>query len=564
MLNPGTKNRIGAEAFPLVQPGGNGAKAARAAGRWPDLQAYSLAAGIVVLFVILQAATLTYGTRINDLPFIRDYRVTTDVVSNSGLNRDHLVGSTTSQSESVDVWMVRFKLYPIEADEVDNIIALARIKPGLMQFDPKFYQYGGAFLYPLGGWYLSLSKLGALHLMPLGELLRYPQQIDGVWIGGRAFVLLAFAISAFLLFMTLNELAPTGIAAAGLAIYLLCPASIMFSQVTKPHWYALLWVNTAFLIVTRAFIRNRLTLMPEIVLSVAIGLAVGSAATFGLMAVFIWIALAILARRGGMGAVSLLRIPLVAGAAFLLSNPYYVLNWPAVQAERAATANWFSPSIRPDTFLMFVQNSLFSGFGIAVTALIFAVVIWHLLRGPGWARLFSTAIVIAIGVTAVMTASMSTWTVNFRYIPYVLPAALILIALRPWPYRGAALVLCLVATVAQSAPLKLAYFDENSTTHSTRLLAAEWIDANIPKQDAICLATNTLVPFDVPPFRFDQYKLNSPDCRWRVEVERHLRAVAPNPREEIAKRFVPRLSPQFFPLVWEHINPQITIYRNNG
>jgi hypothetical protein len=49
-----------------------------------------------------------------------------------------------------------------------------------------------------------------------------------------------------------------------------------------------------------------------------------------------------------------------------------------------------------------------------------------------------------------------------------------------------------------------------------------------------------------------------------VQVERQPRAVVADPNYAIAKRFTPRLSPQSFPLVWEHINPQITIYKKNG
>jgi hypothetical protein len=70
-----------------------------------------------------------------------------------------------------------------------------------------------------------------------------------------------------------------------------------------------------------------------------------------------------------------------------------------------------------------------------------------------------------------------------------------------------------------------------------------------------------LAPFEVPPFRFDEYAVNTPDCRWMVRIERNPRAVTIDPPYQIAKRFTPRFSPQIFPLVWEHINPQITIYR---
>ena len=211
--------------------------------------------------------------------------------------------------------------------------------------------------------------------------------------------------------------------------------------------------------------------------------------------------------------------------------------------------------------VLYVQNSLFAGFGLAFSVLIFAIVLLHVVHGPTWARLFAIAVVVPIVIMAIMTTSLATWNSNVRYIPYVLPAALILIALWRWPHRGLILALCAIATVVQAAPLKLAYFEENSDAHATRLLAAEWINANVARNDAICLATKTLVPFDVPPFRFDQYRINSPDCRWLVRVERNPRSVAIEPGYRIEKRFTPRLSPQSFPLVWEHINPQITIYR---
>ncbi len=99
---------------------------------------------------------------------------------------------------------------------------------------------------------------------------------------------------------------------------------------------------------------------------------------------------------------------------------------------------------------------------------------------------------VPIVVMAVATANMALWNLNFRYIPYEIPAALILLAAWSWPLRKAAMTLCAALTIAQALPLKLAYFDENSASHSTRLAAAAWIDAHIPSSDAICAASNTL------------------------------------------------------------------------
>lgn len=525
------------------------------------------ALALIGAFVVLQALTLNYGTLINDLPFIKNYRITQDVTTHSGLKRDQLVGSTAKHRESLDLWMVRYKLYSIEADEVVNIIALARIKPGRLQFDPGFYQYGGAYLYPLGAWYFALSKLGIIHIGPFQQMLKNPQAMDRVWIAGRAFTLIAFALSAFLLFLALRDIAPPAVVLAALAIYLFCPATIMFSQVMKPHWYALLWANGALLILVRTFQRHRMNTGAELLLAACLGLAVGTVTTFALFAVLVWGAMMWLVAQKAIARAALVRVPILAMVVFIASNPYYVLNWHAVQTERVRTENWFQPAFNLHELATFIHTSLFSGFGFALTIVVGAIAIWRLFAGPLPARLLAIALLVPVGIIAGITANLDTWTVNFRYVAYLLPAALLFLAIWRWPFRTPVLILCAAATAAQAIPLKLAYFDENSTAHSTRLLAAAWIDANIPKTAPICLVTKELVPYEVPPFRFDQYKLStpdSPDCKWLVQVERYPASVRVNQQFSIVKRFTPRLSPQAFPLVWGHINPQITIYRKHG
>ncbi len=522
------------------------------------------AVALIGAFLILQVFTLDYGTRINDLAFIRDHRVTSNVVEHSGLTRNQLVGAKTTNRESLDLWMVRFKLYSINADEVLNIIALARIKPSQLQFDPGLYQYGGAYLYPLGAWYFALSKLNIIHVGPFQQMLKYPQRMDRAWIAGRAFILTAFAVSALLLFLALCDIAPRAAALAALAIYLFCPATIMFSQTIKPHWYALLWVNAAVLVLTRAVVRHRLSLCAELLLAAFLGLAVGSAMTFAVFAALVWGVLAWLVAQKTIAPATLLRVPIFAILIFVALNPYYILDWHAAQTERAMAADWFHPAFNLNVLTTFTYTSLFAGFGIVFTIVAGAIAFWRLIVGPLPARLFAIAMFASVCIIAGLTANLDTWTVNFRYVSYEIPVALIFLAAWSWRFRTPVLVLCAIATAVQAVPLKLAYFDENSPTHSTRFAAAAWVDAHIPKSEAICLTTKELAPFEVPPFRFDQHRINSPDCRWLIRVERYPASVRTEPGLAVAKRFAPRLSPQRFPLVWGHINPQITIYRKNG
>ena len=520
---------------------------------------------LAILFVVLQAPTLGYGTRINDLPHIRDYPVPARVAQQSGLERNTLIGTQTDRTESLDLWMVRFKLYTVDADEVYAIIALARMQPAQFRFDPHYYQYGGVFLYPLGAYYFALSKLHVLSLGSLEQMLARPDQIDRVWIAGRALILAVVTLAGLALYLALAEFAPRPIALAGLAIFYFCPATIMFSQVLKPHWYALLFTNVALLILARAFVRQRLGGAGEIALGIVLGLAVGSVATFGLFAVLVWGTLLFLVWQRAARVRTLLSVPIVAVIVFLATNPYYVLSWQAVQTERAAQSEWFMPALHLGTVPELFRVSILPGFGVVLTVVFLAVLIRHLLRpAPPGIRLFGLAIFIPLVVMAALTASHSYWHANFRYFPYVLPLMIVFLAAAEWPYRKTVLMLTAAAAILQSVPMKLAYVDENSDIHSTRLASAAWIDSRAPAEDAVCTSTNTLAPYSVPPFRFDRHKINTADCRWLVVLDGNQDAKPPAPGWTLAQKFRPRLSPALFPLVWEHINPQVAIYRRAG
>lgn len=243
-------------------------------------------------FVLFQATTLDYGTTTNDLPHIKNHAVADgDVVDGSGLDRPTVVGRADDAGhESYERWIARYKLYSIVSDEMVNIMALARIKPRQGRFDPGFYQYGGAWLYPLGAWYAALAATGVLPLAGLDTMLAEPDRMDAVYIWGRAFVVLAVAASALFLFAALGHVTSPMVALLGTAVFLLSPATVMYSQILKPHWYALLWVNGALFLTVSAWIDGHLSCRAMLGLGGCLGLAVGASIPNGLFAVLVWLA----------------------------------------------------------------------------------------------------------------------------------------------------------------------------------------------------------------------------------------------------------------------------------
>ena len=88
-----------------------------------------------------------------------------------------------------------------------------------------------------------------------------------------------------------------------------------------------------------------------------------------------------------------------------------------------------------------------------------------------------------------------------------------------------------------------------------------WINRNISEGTAICVDTNSIAPYEVPPFDFWKYKIRDDNCQYLVKVHRHVIDMShPNGYHSL-KAFTPRFYTKSFPLVFEHINPVIFIYQ---
>src|SRR4051795_12289953 len=44
----------------------------------------------------------------------------------------------------------RYRLYSYQPDEMITLMSLSGMRPGSLQLDPKLYQYGGLWIYPVG------------------------------------------------------------------------------------------------------------------------------------------------------------------------------------------------------------------------------------------------------------------------------------------------------------------------------------------------------------------------------------------------------------------------------
>ena len=515
---------------------------------------------IFLLFFLLYAINADYGHRVDNFPYFDNVEVDIDNVG-TALERNSINGTEAIQLENPNKWLMRFRLYSIDADEMNNIMALARIKPKELKFDPHHYSYGGGYVYPLGVWFLILKQTGFIQTGGLEWMINNPQEMDRIYHAGRIFTLVAFFISVLFLYYSLKIIRNQKFAFIGSLIYLSAPSLFMFAMVMKPHVYALLWTNISIFILTRSYFSDRFTFKNVVALGITLGMVVGSVLTYALFAIMVWVGLFYFANKGKLKYANLVIIPIIAIVVYFLVNPYVILNYDAFVLETTAQQSWFFIGSDLKYLWLFLVNSLLPGFGIGIVMLLLYIVVFFIFNPPViGARLIASSLLLVVLFISSISASVSDWHINSRYVFYLVPIILVLYAI----YQESSIKILstiLFFTLLQMFPLLLAHYDEDSSEYSTRLQAAEWINNNIPNDKSVCTSGRSIAPYDSPPFNFMRVNVDYEKCDFFISIDRQSDHVVDDPNKELMIRFEPRFNIKNIPLVYSHINPQISIYK---
>ena len=506
---------------------------------------------LLIFYFFFQLSTLDYGFKINDIKYLKnislDEKYIKDFTEKKEIKNKENIKSTT------DPWRYRYKLYSVNADEMMAIMALSKIKINEKKFDPQIYKYGGAFLYPLGFYYYFLTKTNFLEDINSYSIINNEKFIDDIYFHGRLFILLCFIFSALILYKTLKLITKKNCALIFTSIYLIAPSSIMYSQIIKPNWYALLWFNLSIFYGLKYFLNKKkiFYLLPA---SVFLGLTLGSSILFAPVVFFIFI-LIFLNLKKNITKNYFLFLIFSTLAIFFITNPYILTNFTNFFNESRGEYNWVLKGITFNNIVPFLYNSFIQGFGLFFSLTLFYFLINK--KKYEFEKKISFFIVLLILFGAIIS-SYENWHIQFRYIPYILTISLIYLALKIKNYKF--ILFIFFITFLQAIPLKLAFHDENILMHSTRLSSAKWINDNIiEKNKSIC--KKDFSPFDFPPINFNKAKLQN-DCEFKIHVLRQPKRIKEYNNNKIIKKFEPRYQFSNIPLVFSHINPLIIIVEN--
>jgi len=235
----------------------------------------------------------------------------------------------TDTPEKVAAIYLRYRLYTHQPDEMITMMALAQMRPGEGDLDPRLYQYGGLFIYPVGALIAACGQVGLIEVRPdLVYYLDHPEAFARFYIAARAYVAAWGVFGVLVVYLIARRLAGHGAGLLAAGLFALLPVVVCMSHEAKPHLPGAVLMLTAVWLAMRYVESGRRR--DWLGTSAACGAAFGM--VLSALPIFILIPLVELVRvyRGGVRlarAVGRATLGvLLGGGVYVATNPYVVIN----------------------------------------------------------------------------------------------------------------------------------------------------------------------------------------------------------------------------------------------
>ncbi|OGS55079.1 MAG: hypothetical protein A3J79_01185 [Elusimicrobia bacterium RIFOXYB2_FULL_62_6] len=407
-------------------------------------------------------------------------------------------------------YMRHYFLCSHDPDENMVFNALSNMHPAKLDFNPHFFVYGGGFLYPLGAYYKALSLAGALVLVPdMKHYFRNPDDMGRMYLSGR--VLAAVLGTLGILLLVLFEFNRSGTFFWPAALALMCftsPILILWSKITKPHFYVLPFVMLCVVAVHRfletkdkRWFRRAMALCGVVA---GIALTTGLFAALPLMAYF-YIAretrppLKVVAKDLALGV-------LLAALALVLLNPYYVLS----PKELLADLSWISATVHVSGGLVSIWHFFRFGLGLGPSLLFLAAVCAALLRrktagASNWMLLGLILLVSPIVYRLPNLPADIRWTTFILPLCFFFTVELLRRQQVPQTWLKALVLACALAGFADALRVRTYCVNDSREATSTRMQAGKWINENTGGAGIGHLYD--IIPWTFPPVRLAEHRL---------------------------------------------------------
>ena len=411
----------------------------------------------------------------------------------------------------------RYRLYSDQPDEMISFRALAKTHPGKFQFDPKLYQYGGLWIYPLGAIVKTASMTGYVTVSDDPTYyLDSPQVFGRFYILGRAVSAAWGLVAVLAVFAILRRVAGGLLLPALAAICFACmPAVVDLAHEAKPHLagtaLALLAVLAAEKYVQTG--RWKWIVWTAIACGASAGMVLWGVAALAILPVMS------LMRREGPGRVAAICMVglLISAAIYFAANPYVAIH---LAGDRTVLQSNFG-----NTRAMYPAGGLGSGIAraallvaagmswpLAILGAISAAVLMFSIGGKGFGWLLGAPAAIVLIVFALFAASKPGEYARFAVLADTALMLAVFFAVArlngPSSLRAVAGMVLVAVTAIYGAAYERGFVRDSSPDDS-RMQAAAAIDARLltASQNPTLYVSSEPAPYCLPPVNL---------FRWRI------------------------------------------------
>ena len=159
-----------------------------------------------------------------------------DIAMHQLLGRDQPIELNDTDAKRAEI-VRRYRLYSAQPDEMITFRSLSGMKPGKLRLDPKLYQYGGLWIYPVG----ALLKIGAMLQLvtlrtDLAFYLNHPDQFATFYLVARGYSAVWGLIGVVVVYLLGKQWSGKLIVATtGAALFAAMPITIDLAHEAKPH-----------------------------------------------------------------------------------------------------------------------------------------------------------------------------------------------------------------------------------------------------------------------------------------------------------------------------------------
>jgi Dolichyl-phosphate-mannose-protein mannosyltransferase len=293
----------------------------------------------------------------------------------------------------------RYRLYSDQPDEMITFRSLSRMKPSHGDLDPRLFQYGGLWIYPIGVLLKLASLVGIVTLKSdLAYYLDHPEQFGQFYVLARLYAAVWGLFGVGVIYGIGKEWTGKWLVALTAAVlFAVMPVVVSAAHEAKPHLPGTVLTLCAVLCAMRYAKsgQSRWWILTGVTCGAAAGMVLTGVVSFAVLPVMV------LLRENSWKR----RIGIVAAAAvigivfFVLTNPYLPLDYfshrEILQSNLGNSGNMYSPTI---SFAGFKNAVWLIGEGMSMPLAVaggLSAIFLIRRRGLGW-LLATPTIVVAI------------------------------------------------------------------------------------------------------------------------------------------------------------------------